>query len=80
MDVSQQFLLSNTNVQKKDDQKEQTQIQQPIPPMPVPVDMTDPNMTAGLLQPQMFWNPAMNMGIPQQMYDPNQFPGGNPFY
>ena len=51
MDVSQHLTPSNTHVQKKDDQKDQTQIQQPIPPqpMPVPVDMTDPNMTAGLL-------------------------------
>ena len=82
MDVSQQLSLFNEGVQKKDDQKDSTQIQQPIPPQPMPAapDMSDPNIAASLIQQQVFWGQNMNMGMPQQMYDPTQFGGANPFY
>lgn len=53
-------------VQKKDDQKDQAQLQQPIQPQPMPVggDMNDPNIAASLIQQQMFWSQNMNMGMP----------------
>ena len=61
MEVSQQLSLFNEGLQKKDDQKDSTQIQQPIPPQPMPAapDMSDPNIAASLIQQQMFWGQNM---------------------